>query len=105
MPERRTRPRAQFQGWVELILPEGRRRLGSGVDLSVGGIGVTLEPPLPTSSDRVTSEFVLPGISLPLAVEGEVAWRDPKGRRVGVRFEALDGGLAELIDNYVAGRL
>lgn len=104
MRERRTRPRAQFQGWVELILPEGRR-LGSGVDLSVGGIGVTLEPPLPTSSGPVTSEFVLPGISLPLAVQGEVAWRDPEGRRVGVRFEAIDGGLAELIDNYVAGRL
>lgn len=96
-------PRAPFSGWVELTA-DGRRRLGTGRDLSAGGIGVELRGDLPPVGDAVTSEFALPGISLPIALEGRVAWSDGTRQRVGVRFERVDPGLAELLENFVGGR-
>ena len=97
-------PRAPFSGWVELTA-EGRRRLGTGRDLSPGGIGLELRGELPAVGGTVTSEFTLPGISIPLALEGRVAWSDEGRQRVGVRFERVDPGLAELLENFVGGRL
>lgn len=97
-------PRAPFSGWVELTA-DGRRRLGTGRDLSAGGIGLELRGDLPRVGGSVTSEFALPGISIPLALEGRVAWSDSTRSRVGVRFERVDPGLAELLENFVGGRL
>lgn len=102
--EQQRRPRAPFSGWVELTA-EGRRRLGTGRDLSPGGIGLELRGDLPEIGGVVTSEFALPGISIPLALEGRVAWSDAGAQRVGVRFERVDPGLAELLENFVGGRL
>jgi hypothetical protein len=89
---------------VELTLA-GRRRLGSGRDLSAGGIGLELTGEALGVGGAVTSEFALPGISLPLALEGRVAWTDPNNRRVGISFDRVDPGLAELLENFVGGRL
>jgi hypothetical protein len=98
------RPRAAFGGWVE-ILADGRRLRATATDLSVAGLGVEMRGALPEASQPVVSEFALPGISLPLALEGEVAWTDKRASRFGVRFRDLDPGLAELIESYVAGKL
>ncbi len=102
--ERRRPSRASYEGWVEIVA-DGRRRLASGCDLSAGGIGMRLNHDPPSSGTAVTSEFALPGISLPLALEGRVAWVDLASGRLGVRFEPLDASLAELLDSYVAGGL
>lgn len=102
--EQKRRPRAPFSGWVELTA-EGRRRLGTGRDLSPGGIGLELRGELPDVGGSVTSEFALPGISIPLALDGRVAWSDAGRQRVGVRFERVDPGLAELLENFVGGKL
>jgi hypothetical protein len=101
-PERRRRnPRTPFDGWVE-INSAGQRRLATARDLSPAGIGVDLpgEPLAPEAA--IVCEFALPGISLPLALEGHVAWT--AGSRLGVRFDDVDPGLAELLENHVAGR-
>jgi hypothetical protein len=97
-------PRAPFGGWVELT-SQGRRQLGSGCDLSAGGIGLALPGELPPIGGPVTSEFALPGISIPIELEGRIAWTDPRRLRIGVRFERIDPGLAELLENFVGGRL
>lgn len=97
-------PRAPFSGWVELTV-DGFRRRGTGCDLSPGGIGLALAGELPPIGGPVTSEFALPGISIPLALDGRVAWSNPQSLRVGVRFEGIDPGLAELLENFVSGRL
>jgi len=86
------------------LTADGRRRLGTGRDLSAGGIGVELRGELPPVGGPVTSEFALPGISLPIALDGRVAWCDGASQRVGVRFERIDPGLAELLENFVGGR-
>jgi hypothetical protein len=103
-PSQRRHPRASFAGWVE-ITAEGRRRLGTGCDLSAGGIGLELRHVPPPRDTRVTSEFALPGISLPLALEGLVAWCDQESGRLGIRFDGVDPGLAELLESFVVGRL
>jgi len=102
--ENQRSPRAPFSGWVELT-SDGLRRLGTGRDLSAGGVGLELRGALPPIGGSVTSEFALPGISIPLALEGRVAWSDSQRLRVGVRFERIDPGLAELLENFVGGRL
>ena len=102
-PERRrTNPRAAFDGWVE-ISTGGQRRLATARDLSAAGIGVDLPGEPLTPEAAIVCEFTLPGISLPLALDGHVAWT--AGSRLGVRFHDVDPGLAELLENHVAGRL
>jgi hypothetical protein len=100
----RTGQRAAFESWVELRLPGARRRAAAR-DLSVQGIGLALSGPLPAVAAEVVSEFALPGIMLPLALEGVVVWADAAGSRIGVRFREVDPGLAELLGSFVAGRL
>ena len=100
--EQRISRRTRFGGWVEVHVG-GARRLAAGRDLSASGIGLELGgDPIPPQA-RVTCEFALPGISLPLELEGAVAWC--QGNRLGVRFDEVDPGLAELLDNHVAGRI
>jgi len=100
--ERRGNRRAAFDGWVE-VHADGGRRLANGVDLSSGGIGLDFDAPPPARAVVLACEFRLPGISLALEIEGAIAWAD--GSRAGVGFDGVDPGLAELIENYVAGRL
>lgn len=100
--ERRKSRRTAFDGWVELHVG-GVRRLAIGCDLSPGGIGVELRADTIDGGTALTCEFALPGISLPLELDGAVAWSG--GRRLGIRFDAIDPGLAELLENHVAGRL
>jgi hypothetical protein len=105
--EARRRTRAPYRGWVELRLGSDRRsdrHRAEGCDLSVDGIGVALARELPVDA-KLVSEFVLPGIALPLELRGRLVWADPVAGRAGVRFEAVDPGLAELLSNFVAGRL
>jgi hypothetical protein len=88
---------------VELTIgPE--RRLASSVDLSAAGLGLMLAPPLPGAGQPVESEFALPGFGLPLAVPARVAWSDPDSGRLGLTFDRLDHGVAELLQSAVAGR-
>ena len=96
--------RARYEGWVDLRTG-GTRRRAAARDLSVRGMGLSLPAPLPERWSAVVSEFALPGIRLPLALEGVVVWTDPRASRIGVQFVAVDPGLAELLDSYVAGRL
>lgn len=81
------------------------RRLASAVDLSPGGIGLELPGEPPPVGGAVTSEFSLPGISLPLALDGHVVWRDPENSRIGVAFDRVDPGLVELLESFIGGRL
>lgn len=96
--------RARFESWVELRAGATRRRAAAR-DLSVRGIGLSLQGPLPERQSAVVSEFALPGITLPLALEGVVVWTNPGASRIGIRFLEVDPGLAELLDSYVSGRL
>ncbi len=98
---RRANPRTPFEGWVE-ISADGQRRLATARDLSPAGIGIELPGAPLELAAALACEFALPGISLPLALDGHVAW--VAGSRLGVHFDDVDPGLAELLANHVAGR-
>ena len=100
----RAAPRAAFHGWVEITVQGARRRV-SGTDLCTRGIGLRVASTPPPAAAPVLAEFALPGIGLPLALRGVVAWSDPARERCGIRFLDIDPGLEELIASYVAGRL
>ena len=51
------------------------------------------------------SEFALPGISLPIELRAVVRWTSDDGSRAGLHFLELDPGIAELLENFLAGRL
>ncbi|HVP30465.1 MAG TPA: PilZ domain-containing protein [Myxococcota bacterium] len=96
--------RAPFRGWVELCVAGDRRR-AAGLDLSPHGVGVSLAEPWPRARERVEAEFALPGIGLPLVIEGRIAWSSRDGRRLGIAFHDVDPGLTELLEGFVSGRL
>jgi PilZ domain len=100
--QRRRSPRTPFDGWVELRVA-GARRLATAFDLSTGGIGMVVSPDGLPPRVNVTCEFPLRGISLPVELDGWVAWSI--GARVGVCFGPIDPGLSELLENHVAGNL
>jgi hypothetical protein len=102
--ERRGAQRARFEGWVEIRL-DGERRRVRGYDLSTAGIGIQSAEPLPESAERVVSEFPLPGIGLPLALEACPVWTDAGCGRLGLRFLHVDPGLSDLLQSYVDGKL
>ena len=102
--ERRQSRRARFEGWVWLTAGEAQR-MARGRDLSAHGIGLTLGGPHPSHDGIVESEFALPGFFVPIKLAGRVAWADTRTQGLGLRFETVDADLAELLENYVAGRL
>ena len=102
--ERRRNRRAKFDGWVTLAAAEVHR-MARGRDLSAQGIGLTLESPHPFTGGAVESEFALPGFFIPVKLSARVAWADPQTQTLGLRFEEVEAALAELLENYVAGRL
>ena len=103
-PSRRGEERAAFDGWVELGGNAGRR-LGRALNLSTSGLGVSLAAPHPEPGVEMESEFALPGFVLPLSLPAEVAWNDPAAGRIGLRFRGVEPAVAELLANFVAGRL
>jgi hypothetical protein len=102
--KRRSNPRAGFEGWVVLTAGD-HHRMARGRNLSAQGIGLTLAGPHPFTEGAVESEFALPGFFVPLKLAARVAWADSRTQSLGLRFEAIDSDLAELLENYVAGRL
>ena len=100
----RRSPRTPYKGWVE-ILCDGQRVRGEGRGLSTSGLGLWVPSEIRDPQGTRTSEFALPGISLPLELSGHWAWHDARTRRGGIRFEGVDAGIADLLANFVAGRL
>ncbi len=100
VPSRRGHPRAPFHARVSLA-QAGSRRPAWARDLSSAGLGLELEAPHPERGSALETEFALPGMRLPIALQGRVAWSQPERRRLGVRFERADPDLDELIDRFV----
>jgi hypothetical protein len=101
--KRRGSRRAKFEGWVGIAVGDVHR-MARGRDLSSRGIGLTLGGGHPFTDGSVETEFALPGIFVPVKLNARVAWADPRTESLGLCFEAIDPDLAELLDNYVAGR-
>lgn len=102
--ERRRSPRARLEGWVELSA-DGNRQRGALRDVSVDGLGVARVDRALAPGQRLLAEFPLPGIGLPVELEGVVVWGGPPGGPAGIRFLGMDPGLAELLSRHASGGL
>ena len=102
--DRRRNTRARFEGWVGIAAGE-LHRMARGRDLCAQGIGLTLPGPHPFTEGAVESEFALPGFVVPVKLAARVAWVDSRIESLGLCFEGVDSDLAELLENFVAGRL
>jgi len=102
--ERRRSPRARLETWVEISTGRRRQR-GVARDVSVGGLGVERVGPDLEPGQRLVAEFPLPGIGLPVELEGVVVWCGPPGEGAGIRFVDVDAGLAELLALHASGGL
>lgn len=71
----------------------------------MGGLGVAGGGPALEPGQRLVAEFPLPGIGLPVELEGVVVWCRPPGGGAGIRFVDVDGGLAELLARHASGAL
>jgi len=102
--ERRRSPRAALDAWVELS-GEGCRQRGATRDVSVEGLGIARVDRALVPGQRLLAEFPLPGIGLPVELEGVVVWCGPPGGPAGIRFLGMDPGLAELLSRHASGGL
>jgi len=73
------------------------------VNLSSSGIGVRA-PMLPDVGQRLRCRFRVPELAAPCEAEGEVAWASDAGDagEFGIRFDALDPAVGEVLARWVA---
>ena len=92
------------------VLYEDRKRRALVWNLSVVGVYVVLEPPLPAMGDTLLLTFTLPGDPASIACQGRIRWHNPPsifkgcGRTkmalppgCGIEFTVLDSRDAERI--------
>ncbi|MDY0000079.1 MAG: PilZ domain-containing protein [Polyangia bacterium] len=117
MDENRAHPRYEVRISAELIFETGGHLTCVTRDLSLGGVGVDAERPLAEGEPLGVELFVVVDdiedeTSVPLKVQGRVAWCRMKNAReflAGIQF--LDVGpdersyLKQLVDVTAAGRL
>ena len=83
--ERRRYERHRMDVAVSLILPGTEQISAAVANLSEGGMAVKLMLPAPVSG-TVRIQFQLPDSPNTMEAKSEIAWCDPEGKRIGVRF-------------------
>jgi DNA-binding response OmpR family regulator len=93
--ERRRYFRHPIKMPARLVL-DGKELQGTSTNISEGGIALLLHHALPKNATPQL-QFTLPGTSVALELETEVAWADLKGY-VGLRFLNVPPGSRELLE-------
>ncbi len=83
--ERRRYERRRIDVGVSLIVPGSEQISAAVANLSEGGMAVKLIRPAPVTG-TVRVRFQLPDSSNTIEAKSEIAWCDPEGKRIGVRF-------------------
>ncbi len=89
---------------MPVVVVIGDRELkANATNISEGGIAILLHQGLPKNAlPRV--KFTLPGTSITLDVETEIAWMDLKGA-TGLRFHNLVKSSQEQLENWLTGQV
>jgi DNA-binding response OmpR family regulator len=96
--ERRRYFRHPIKMPARLVL-DGKELQGTSTNISEGGIALLLHHALPKNATPQLL-FTLPGTSVALELETEVAWADLKGY-VGLRFLNVPPGSRELLERWL----
>jgi hypothetical protein len=96
--ERRRYFRQPLKMPVRVVAGE-KEIMATSTNVSEGGIALLLREPLPKNA-VLGLHFTLPGTTLALDVETEVAWSDASGR-VGLRFHNLPQSSFEVLEIWL----
>jgi CheY-like chemotaxis protein len=81
------------------VLADDREIKATSTDISEGGMALLVHQALPKNANP-RLQFTLPGTTLSMDIESEVAWADLKGR-VGLRFRNLAPSSQELLEKWL----
>jgi hypothetical protein len=98
--DKRRHERRPVQFTVEFSAPQGEREVGTCTDISVGGMRVQTDRPVPFGS-KVTVYAVLAGGRQPSALPGTVRWASRN--EMGVQFDPLGARETYAITQLLAG--
>jgi DNA-binding response OmpR family regulator len=85
------------------LMVDEKELQATSTTISEGGIALLLPRALPKSA-KPRLRFTLPGTSVPLEVETEVAWADLRGY-VGLRFGNVPPSSQELLEGWLSDRM
>jgi|SRR6267154_140874 len=81
------------------VLVDDKGIKATSTDISEGGMALLVHQALPKNANP-RLQFTLPGTTLSMDIESEVAWADLKGR-VGLRFRNLPPSSQELLEKWL----
>ena len=96
--ERRHYPRYDVDYDITIGLSDGGQTTARAKDVSLGGLCVKGLPTWQADvGDVVQMSITIPEFFITVSLQGEILWRDPDTKRVGVKFGVSEGELAERI--------
>jgi transcriptional regulator with GAF, ATPase, and Fis domain/Tfp pilus assembly protein PilZ len=93
--------RKELQVPVSITTKTGRSFAAASRNLSLGGLGLQVQPPL-TADEELSVAFTLPGSRRRLQVQGVVVWSQPNGA-AGIRFVEMNDSKKEVLNRWLAG--
>ena len=93
--------RKELQIPISITTKSGRSFAAASRNLSVGGLGLQVQPPL-DAAEELSVAFTLPGSRRRLEVLGVVAWSQPDGM-AGIRFIDMKASKIEVLNRFLAG--
>lgn len=93
--------RKELQIPISISTHTGRSFAAATRNLSLGGLGVQVHPPL-AAAEKLSIAFTLPGSRRRLEVHGVVAWSQPEGI-AGIRFVDMTASKVEVLSRWLGG--
>jgi transcriptional regulator with AAA-type ATPase domain len=93
--------RKELQVPVTITTNTGRHFAAAARNLSLGGLGLRVQPPLEAGEELIIG-FTLPGSRRRVELTGEVAWSQAHGT-AGIRFLGMTGSKAEMLSRWIGG--
>ena len=89
--ERRHYPRYDVNYEIQIHLAGGGQTTARARDLSIGGMCVKGIPTWQADvGDKLKMSIEVPELFLTITIDGEILWRDPDTKLVGVKFDLTE---------------
>src|SRR5258707_13062260 len=85
------------------VMADDKEINATSTDISEGGMALLVHQALPKDANP-RLQFTLPGTTLSMDIESEVAWADLKGR-VGLRFRNLAPSSKKLLQKWLPEKM
>ncbi|MBT6178104.1 MAG: PilZ domain-containing protein [Deltaproteobacteria bacterium] len=101
--ERRHYPRYDVNYEIKIHLASGGQTSARARDLSIGGMCVKGIPTWQADvGDKIKISIEVPDFFLTVTIDGEILWRDPDTKLVGVKFDLNEDEIMERVEKLKA---